>query len=503
MSHVRADGQAVPSSYDELARHIGAAAIRIGGDDQPIIVVNGDKDIETGEADFDKRSIWKILIGGQKLARGFTVEGLTVTYYRRRTNNASTLMQMGRWFGFRKGYQDLVRLYLGREETMGTKDIDLYEAFEAICRDEETFRNELQQYAEVIDGRPQVTPAQVPPLVSQHLSWLKPTSPNKMFNAQLVEKRSPGQWEEPTAYPSSVPALRHNTALWTPVLDSLSTTPTEFAYDFGTVAHRFNALTGLASSGDLLQLLRSLKWGVESQFAPHLAYLTKITESSPAMVDDWMVLAPQHASGNKKVMLGTTDRPFSWFSRARRRGPIFGAIRDPKHVGVALRIAGALSSSGDTATEHFVHEKRGVVVLYPIVEPQHKAEVEPPVGLNQAGSSWLSRSSPRLLPGATAGRIVTFTTIDSSRDRGRSSPRTRNEPLPVLIPPPRRVELAGVRPPRTVLLSCPPLTLEPVRVDPRRWGRGSRTCPGGDSPQSNYAQASGGRPSVWNKRGST
>ncbi|MFD9038541.1 Z1 domain-containing protein [Streptomyces bottropensis] len=414
VSHVRAEGEAVPSSYDELARHIGAAAIRIGGDDQPIIVVNGDKDIETGEADFDKRSIWKILIGGQKLARGFTVEGLTVTYYRRRTNNASTLMQMGRWFGFRKGYRDLVRLYLGREETMGTKDIDLYEAFEAICRDEETFRNELQQYSEVIDGHPQLTPARVPPLVSQHLSWLPPTSRNKMFNSQLVEKRSPGQWEEPTAYPSSVPALRHNTGLWTPVLESLSTTPTEFSYDFGAVTHRFNALTGLVSSGDLLKLLSSLKWGVEAQFAPHLAYLRKITESSPSMVDDWVILAPQHASGNKKILLGTTDRPFSWFSRTRRRGPVFGAIRDPKHVGVALRIAGALSSSGDPATEHLVHENRGTIVLYPIVEPQHKAEMEASGRIDPGklvmAFSFVAPASAR----SSDGRVVTFTTIDSS-----------------------------------------------------------------------------------------
>ncbi|MER5381432.1 Z1 domain-containing protein [Streptomyces sp. NPDC002688] len=414
VSRVRAEGQAVPASYDELARYIGAAAIRIGGDDQPIIVVNGDKDIETGEADFDKRSIWKILIGGQKLARGFTVEGLTVTYYRRRTNNASTLMQMGRWFGFRNGYRDLVRLYLGREETMGAKEVDLYEAFEAICRDEETFRAELQQYAETVDGRPQVTPAQVPPLVSQHLSWLKPTSPNKMFNAQLVEKRSPGQWEEPTAYPGTAAALRHNTGLWIPVLESLSITPSEFAYSFDTATHRFNALTGLIPSHDLLAILRSLKWGSEAQFAPHLAYVEAIIRSNPSKVDDWVVLAPQHASGNKKVALGATNRPFSWFSRERRRGLVFGAIRDPKHVAVAMRIAGALPSSNDPVTEQYVRERRGVVVIYPIVEPPHRAELEAS-GRIDPGKLVMAFS---FVAPATArsgdGRVVTFTTINSS-----------------------------------------------------------------------------------------
>ncbi|WP_128428743.1 Z1 domain-containing protein [Streptomyces cyaneus] len=416
VSQAHADGHAVPSSYDDLARHIGAAAMRIGGDDQPIIVVNGDKDIETGEADFDKRSIWKILIGGQKLARGFTVEGLTVTYYRRRTNNASTLMQMGRWFGFRKGYRDLVRLYLGREETMGTKEIDLYEAFEAICRDEETFRRELQQYAELIDGRPQVTPAQVPPLVSQHLSWLKPTSPNKMFNAQLVNKRSPGQWEEPTAYPVSAPALRHNTGLWLPVLDSLSATPTSFEYTFSDSIHRFNALTGRLSADSFLTLVRSLKWGAESQFAPHLAYLKEICGSSQTAVDDWIVLAPQHSTGNKKVAVGTSSRSFSWFARQRRRGPVFGAIRDPKHTATAYRIAGALPSSGDAATEQYVAERRGAVVLYPIIEPQNRAEAESSGRIDPSklvmAFSFVAPASAR----GHDGKAVVFTTIDSSDD---------------------------------------------------------------------------------------
>ncbi|WP_234355864.1 Z1 domain-containing protein [Kitasatospora aureofaciens] len=230
VSHARAEGEAVPASFDELVPFIGPAFMRIGGDDKPIIVVNGDKDIETCEADFDKRSIWKILIGGQKLARGFTVEGLTVTYYRRRTSNASTLMQMGRWFGFRPGYRDLVRLHLGREEALGAKEIDLYKAFEAICRDEEAFRAQLEQYARPVDGEAQITPAQVPPLVSQHLPWLKPTSPNKMFNARLVEVRSPGQWEEPTAYPSKQAALKRNTERWMPILDRLSDDTTQFTH---------------------------------------------------------------------------------------------------------------------------------------------------------------------------------------------------------------------------------------------------------------------------------
>lgn len=52
-----------------------------------------------------------IAIGGDKLARGLTLEGLSVSYFLRATRMYDTLMQMGRWFGFRPGYLDLCRLY--------------------------------------------------------------------------------------------------------------------------------------------------------------------------------------------------------------------------------------------------------------------------------------------------------------------------------------------------------------------------------------------------------
>ena len=52
-----------------------------------------------------------IAIGGDKLARGLTLEGLCVSYFLRASRMYDTLMQMGRWFGYRPGYIDLCRLY--------------------------------------------------------------------------------------------------------------------------------------------------------------------------------------------------------------------------------------------------------------------------------------------------------------------------------------------------------------------------------------------------------
>lgn len=52
-----------------------------------------------------------IAIGGFKLSRGLTLEGLTVSYFYRQSMMYDTLMQMARWFGYRDGYRDLIRLY--------------------------------------------------------------------------------------------------------------------------------------------------------------------------------------------------------------------------------------------------------------------------------------------------------------------------------------------------------------------------------------------------------
>lgn len=56
-----------------------------------------------------------IVIGGDKLSRGVTFEGLSTTYFLRCSKMYDTLMQMGRWFGYRDGYEDLCRLYTSND----------------------------------------------------------------------------------------------------------------------------------------------------------------------------------------------------------------------------------------------------------------------------------------------------------------------------------------------------------------------------------------------------
>ncbi|WP_437041003.1 Z1 domain-containing protein [Streptomyces sp. enrichment culture] len=369
-----ADGSLpTPATYAELKSHVAEARRLINKGGTPVIVVNGDseRDYTQPALDFDGTpNVWKILVGGTKLSRGFTVEGLTITYYRRTTQQADTLMQMGRWFGFRPGYRDLVRLYIGREEQLGkgraAKTVDLYEAFEAICRDEELFRTELARYAPLVNGLPQVTPAQIPPLVAQHLPWVKPSARNKMFNAELVEVRSPGVWEEPTAYPEDSDDLRHNTECWASVLGALSHAPVTLGVDGG--AH-YDARVGTVSHKDLLTVLCDLRWSAPAQFAPHLEFLLDAAREG-STIDDWCVIAPMQTSARRNEARILGHGPFSLARRTRRRGPLFGAIRDPKHVAAARRLAGAADLIGNAAVEQHVRPRRGALVLYPVVESE-------------------------------------------------------------------------------------------------------------------------------------
>src|ERR1019366_427956 len=70
-------GEIVPRAFSALKSHLSEAINRIVGDQHFIRVINSDKD----EApDFSAGPIWKIVIGGNKLSRGYTIEGLTISY---------------------------------------------------------------------------------------------------------------------------------------------------------------------------------------------------------------------------------------------------------------------------------------------------------------------------------------------------------------------------------------------------------------------------------------
>lgn len=77
-----------------------------------------------------------IAVGGSRLARGITLEGLSVSYYLRTTKMYDSLMQMGRWFGYRPGYVDLCRLFTTQQ---------IYDWFNHITMATEEMRNDFDE----------------------------------------------------------------------------------------------------------------------------------------------------------------------------------------------------------------------------------------------------------------------------------------------------------------------------------------------------------------------
>jgi len=114
-----------------------------------------------------------IAIGGDKLSRGLTLEGLTVSYYLRASRMYDTLMQMGRWFGFRPGYIDLCRLYTSPE---------LIEWYQYITQASEELRREFD-YMAVLNA----TPADYGLRVRTHPDGLLITAVNKMRSGTVME----------------------------------------------------------------------------------------------------------------------------------------------------------------------------------------------------------------------------------------------------------------------------------------------------------------------------
>lgn len=263
-------GMPYPETFEELHPYIAPAYESLMNQAQPgkntdrvYPILQVDTDAKH-VPDFESDRVWKVLVGGAKLSRGYTVEGLTISYFRRRAGGADTLMQTGRWFGFRKGYQDLVRLYAPPT---------LVEMFEAAMHDENSFRDNIRAYEELdAEGKPRLTPMRLAPLVQQSMPDLKPTAANKMFNAYLVKSASAPEVVDFLSVPEAAnrEATRENFAqVAIPMLRTLSPQVEEMAYmrvrskssdkssiEYGTSM----AYLGLMPADEFVELLDTMRW---------------------------------------------------------------------------------------------------------------------------------------------------------------------------------------------------------------------------------------------------
>ncbi|WP_371095864.1 Z1 domain-containing protein [Streptomyces sanglieri] len=160
-----------------------------------------------------------IAIGGEKLSRGLTLEGLSVSYYLRFSKTYDTLLQMGRWFGYRPGYEDLCRLYTTRA---------LESAYAEITAATDELRRDVEEMA--VLG---LTPREFGLKIRTSSLGLAITAANKMRQGTRVRLSYSGELAETTIFNLSDGVAKKNldtlhaftktlTELSAPVVDEAS-----------------------------------------------------------------------------------------------------------------------------------------------------------------------------------------------------------------------------------------------------------------------------------------
>lgn len=141
--------------------------------EEPIVISINTKSID--RLSWKKDSPSKVIaIGGFTLSRGITLSGLTISYIFRNSKAFDTILQMGRWFGYRDGYRDLVRLWT---------EVDFAESFDRATRASDDLRKDIIQM-----NSQNMTPSQFGMKVATYPGLL-PTAKNKMQTGEIIEMK--------------------------------------------------------------------------------------------------------------------------------------------------------------------------------------------------------------------------------------------------------------------------------------------------------------------------
>jgi hypothetical protein len=184
------DENLIPVSWDEVAAQLGEAAARI-----EVKEINGHA---SDALDYvaHRQGFNVVAVGGDKLSRGLTLEGLSVSYFLRASQMYDTLMQMGRWFGYRPGYLDLCRLF--------TTD-DLRRWYRHIALAEVELRREFDRMKDA-----GLTPRRYGLRIRQHPGGLLVTAMNKMSHSQMQRLSYAGQLVQTAHFSTSLDVVRAN-----------------------------------------------------------------------------------------------------------------------------------------------------------------------------------------------------------------------------------------------------------------------------------------------------
>ncbi len=348
-----------PTSLEEVLPYVRQCLEKIesplglGPSGQVTIVVNSEQQAE--KLDFTRTPTWKVVIGGNKLSRGFTVEGLTTTWFMRSPQATDTLTQMARWYGFRHGYEDLVRLFLPRALTKGKRTVNMYEAFCASADEEEAFRAELRRYAG-FGEESVVRPKDIPPLVYSFLGWMTPAAKAKMQWAK-VAKQGDNRWS-PKLMGHSDEDLKTSWPAWQRMLKILNQTPID--------VEGFDWYAGTIDLPTLHEAMMSVRWfsNAKQSVESHLSYMKDLKKEG--LQSDFALFLPQLRSPQQYFDFPELGRR----KFAIRKVPVTGEHRrfqeytKPEDMRLATSFVEDLQAPDSVRAVVEPRDDRGVILAY-------------------------------------------------------------------------------------------------------------------------------------------
>jgi Z1 domain-containing protein len=310
-----------------------------------------------------------VLIGGNRLSRGMTIEGLAVSYYVRETPYYDTLLQMARWFGYREQYVDLTRLWTTEILASWFRDLSLRE-------------EELRQQV-VQAERDRLSPEQVGVRIRSHPAMMV-TAQNKMGAGKVDTLSFAGEMIQTSRFRlHDIEWLTENLAATQALISQLGKPITDQRggprwddVDW-SIVHEF------------LSAYRSVDSRSTFDSATAGRYIRKQAEEHHELVR-WTVAVVELGSRDetlKTIDLGVDGRAFNAISRTRKKGDrtSIGVLTNPARKAGAIRqgdeeiglsdeqIASAREAVAEERIERIRHAllaerepTEGLLVVYPI-----------------------------------------------------------------------------------------------------------------------------------------
>ena len=322
-----------------------------------VIVLNS----STGEQlDYEEKPGRQLVaVGGNRLSRGLTLEGLTIAYFLRTTSMADSLLQMARWYGFRKGYEDLIRIWT--TEAIAQWFVELALVEESL-RDAITALNKAGRRPDDMALRMRTH--------SDLMLTSKLKSKMQISSDRSWSCESPQTILFPLRNPTS---LERNITLTSLLLNAHP--PTRDAYG-GCLAFDVPA-------SDISEYLRSFIFHEDTiAFRGDLIGDWIMERSVVGELTTWTIFVA-NPDRDRQVLLG--NRSYGLVRRALTATESIGILTEPRHEGVDLHGGPESYRLGETYSAKVMRNtrpsSRGLLMIYPLDPQPLQAKVRTVVGI--------------------------------------------------------------------------------------------------------------------------